>query len=62
MECPKCGGFMTSDKFIDLMGGCAHFLGWRCVSCGKIIDPLIAENRENRPYPRPIGPMKVRIN
>jgi hypothetical protein len=25
-----------------------HFSGWRCISCGEIIDQVILENRETR--------------
>jgi len=25
-----------------------HFLGWRCVLCGEIIDQVIVENRQTK--------------
>lgn len=42
MKCFKCNGVMVREKFYDIDGDC--FNGWRCVNCGKIIDPLIMEN------------------
>lgn len=43
MKCNKCGGFMVYERFpsreID------DFSGWRCVSCGEIVDEVILKNR-----------------
>ena len=50
MECIKCQGLMVYDRFIDLMGGSAWFYGWRCTSCGSIIDKVIIENRKSLKY------------
>lgn len=53
MECDRCHGFMVSDIFEDYMDdtGRNAFFGWRCLQCGAILDPLIAEHRLLRPQP-----------
>ncbi len=28
-----------------------EFVGWRCVQCGAIVDPVILGNRIDRPVP-----------
>lgn len=48
MQCPKCCGLMLREKINDFHEG-TSFLGWRCVPCGEIIDPVILKNREERP-------------
>lgn len=44
---------MVSERFQDLHDdtGKMHFYGWRCLSCGEIIDPLILNNRSEKPSP-----------
>ena len=42
MKCDRCGSPMVEEKFY---GPHEHFLGWRCICCGEIIDYLILENR-----------------
>ena len=42
MRCNRCGGMTIYQKFY---GHCEHFLGWRCIVCGEIIDQVIIENR-----------------
>ena len=34
---------MVHDKFY---GSQEHFLGWKCLICGEIIDSVILENRQ----------------
>ncbi len=53
MQCPRCKGVMVQDVFEDLMDdtGSLFFKGWRCITCGEILDPIIATNRESRPSP-----------
>ncbi len=46
MKCSKCGGLLSYEKFGGLR---EDFLGWRCVSCGDIIDEVILENRQAIP-------------
>ncbi len=35
---------MTYEKFF---GDSEHFFGWRCISCGEIIDPVILANKHH---------------
>lgn len=44
MTCHRCGGLMLAEQFDDphdVTSG-TEFVGWRCVNCGSIVDPLIA--------------------
>jgi hypothetical protein len=34
---------MVYEKFY---GSDGHFLGWRCIQCGEILDEVILENRQ----------------
>ncbi len=43
MKCLRCNGVMVHSKFY---GPHEHFWGWRCVTCGEIVDQVILENRE----------------
>jgi hypothetical protein len=38
---------MVKERFTDLLDdtGKMRFLGWRCVVCGEIMDPVILFNR-----------------
>lgn len=47
MECNRCDGFMVSDNLIDMYESSIPMwmTGWRCVSCGNIVDPLIQRHR-----------------
>ena len=53
MECQRCMGFMVGELFEDLQDdtGALWFAGWRCVSCGEILDQTILTNRAERPQP-----------
>jgi hypothetical protein len=53
MTCPRCHSEMVRDIFEDLGDdtGLLNFSGWRCVTCGEILDPLIMKNRADRPSP-----------
>jgi tRNA(Ile2) C34 agmatinyltransferase TiaS len=42
MKCNRCGGVMVYEKFF---GVSEEFFGWRCISCGEIVDRVILENR-----------------
>jgi hypothetical protein len=44
MKCGRCGSAMIWEKFY---GPQEHFLGWKCIFCGEIIDYLILENRRS---------------
>jgi len=43
MKCHRCGSVMVNERFY---GPGENFLGWRCVSCGEILDEVILENRQ----------------
>ena len=44
MRCPRCDGFMITAQLKELSSSAiAH--GWRCLICGKHIDPVIEGNR-----------------
>ena len=42
VNCYRCGRAMIYEKFY---GPHEHFLGWKCIFCGEIIDQVILENR-----------------
>jgi len=43
MKCHRCGSVMVYERFY---GPGETYLGWRCISCGEIIDEVILENRQ----------------
>jgi len=46
MKCPKCDGLMIYEKFMDMGESSSFFFwGWRCVSCGNIVDSTIMANK-----------------
>jgi len=47
MQCVRCHGFMVTDNLIDIRESSIPMWmkGWRCVSCGNIVDPLIQQHR-----------------
>ena len=53
MDCPRCQGIMIQDKFGDVAdeAGTMYFSGWRCITCGEILDPVIAANRQHHHEP-----------
>ena len=56
MNCRRCRGLMCA---VDLLvsastGGKDCLCGWRCISCGEIIDPVIVWNRIRTKNQRPI--------
>lgn len=42
MHCQRCNARMAFDKFY---GRDSYFFGWRCISCGDILDPVILLHR-----------------
>ncbi len=42
MRCQRCGGRMIVEKYYDVNN---VFLGWHCVICGEILDPVILLHR-----------------
>ncbi len=53
MGCPRCQSLMVQETFVDWESdtGALYFTGWRCITCGDIVDPLIVQNRIARPEP-----------
>ncbi len=50
MTCLRCEGLMVSDWYYDLLEtGEINFVGWRCLNCGAVVDPVIVANREYQP-------------
>ena len=47
MHCTRCDGLMVTDNLIDIKESSIPMWmkGWRCVSCGNIVDPLIQQHR-----------------
>ncbi|HKQ35629.1 MAG TPA: hypothetical protein VJT11_10030 [Nitrospiraceae bacterium] len=48
MRCARCEGLMVREKFEDLgaLGPNNYeYVGWRCINCGEIVDPVIAAHR-----------------
>ena len=45
--CPRCGGFMVQERYIDLLDdtGQLEFTADRCVQCGEVVDQTILANR-----------------
>jgi hypothetical protein len=42
MKCNRCGGLMAYENFYSPV---EDFFGWRCISRGDIVDPVILKNR-----------------
>ncbi len=44
---------MVQDFFEDMHDdtGALSFNGWRCITCGEVLDPVIAKNRESHREP-----------
>ena len=42
MRCPRCDGLMVRETYY---GHCETHEGWKCISCGEVIDPIILKNR-----------------
>jgi uncharacterized Zn finger protein len=50
MHCSRCHGTMTLERFCDQYDetGQLCFMGWRCLTCGEVVDPVIMRNRRER--------------
>ena len=46
-SCMRCGGLMIMEYYLDLEDdtGQIGVTGFRCTSCGEVIDPVILRNR-----------------
>ncbi len=58
MNCPRCQGLMVSVTLEDAEWTVSRepILGWRCLLCGEVLDPTIAEHRKGPPEPPPRKP------
>ena len=53
MACTRCRGLMVPDQLLDLVEtGDVSAWGWRCVSCGQIIDRVVLQNRSRSQTPQ----------
>lgn len=67
MRCPRCAGLMVRDIFQDILDetGAMSFHGWRCPTCGEIMDPVILSHRRHgsslsgRPMPKRVPPLRL---
>jgi hypothetical protein len=59
MECMRCSGPVVSQRFQDPLDdtGVLRFVGWRCLTCGEVWDPIILHNRI---HAGPSGPRRPR--
>jgi hypothetical protein len=50
MTCTRCQGCMAKDHFIDLLesANSLWMVGWRCLNCGNVFDPVMERNRLGR--------------
>jgi len=53
--CPRCGGRLVAENFVDVWGTCEpHTISaCRCMNCGNVVDELILHHQKTPP-PRPI--------
>jgi len=51
LRCDRCDGLMLPERLRDdyaLGAGPMECWGWRCVSCGELVDPLILQHRRKQ--------------
>lgn len=51
LRCRRCGGLMVPERLYDLAAPGVEAMeswGWRCVTCGERVDPLILRHRRDR--------------
>ncbi len=65
MDCLRCQSLLIPEVFVDYgaSGGAMSFLGYRCLSCGDILDTTILRHRAGHLVLRrttPRLPMSVR--
>ena len=49
MSCPRCAGLMVAVELIDWEGAYTPCPAQKCVSCGNVIDTLIATHHQQQP-------------
>ena len=42
VNCPKCRGYMYSERFADFA---LTFFAWKCINCGTVMDEDIIDNK-----------------
>ena len=47
MSCPRCRGVMIAQDLHDHHGTYLPLPGWRCLSCGEVLDATILTNRQS---------------
>lgn len=49
--CPRCGGLLLTQHYIDLLDdtGQIDITAWHCAMCGEVLDPVILKNRHSPP-------------
>jgi len=57
MNCHRCGGLMLAEQFDDPHDYTneTEFVGWRCVNCGSIVDPVITGRQRRQSDPSPVN-------
>ncbi len=48
-RCPRCRGAMVLDRFQDML---SVFHAWRCLNCGNVVYPELAERDREETKPR----------
>jgi hypothetical protein len=51
MSCPRCRGVMIAQDLHDHHGTYLTLPGWRCLSCGEVLDATILTNRQSAQNP-----------
>lgn len=51
MRCTRCDGLMVMEDCLDIKGNKDEFWirAMRCITCGNILDPMIAQHRTQGP-------------
>jgi hypothetical protein len=49
MSCPRCAGLMVAIALMDWDGTYLHYPAQKCVSCGNIVDSVIAQHQRTSP-------------
>lgn len=58
--CPRCQGFLVREDLKDCEGS-EYRLGARCMNCGNVIDPVIAERKARATVARLQEPRTTQI-
>jgi hypothetical protein len=47
MSCPRCAGLMVPVGLIDWDSMCTSCPAYRCLSCGNVIDAVMAQHQQS---------------